>query len=276
MALRSWCVLLLVAASSAAADHPPRIGPAKADDNGFLSHVVESDLQAGPTEIKVLLPDRIEKDKRYPVVYVLPVEAGLGKQFGYGLLEVKKLDLHNKHGVICVLPTFAHLPWYADHPSNAKIRQESYFVNEVVPFIDRQYPTTGTADGRLLLGFSKSGCGAFTLLLRHPKVFGKAAVFDAPLTMAKPNNFGMADIYATQENFEKYRIPKLLEERAKDLGKDKRLALIGYANFGEHHRTLHEAMDRLKIAHEYQDDKKARHTWDAGWIGAAVQFLTTK
>jgi len=39
--------------------------------------------------------------------------------------EVKKLGLHNKLQVIFVAPTFAHLPWYADHPTKAEIRQDT-------------------------------------------------------------------------------------------------------------------------------------------------------
>src|SRR5882672_10998811 len=72
------------------------IGDAKPDRDGFLVHEVRSDTQAGPTKIRVLLPDTIEKDKRYPVVYVLPVEARDETRFGDGLVEVKKHNLHNR------------------------------------------------------------------------------------------------------------------------------------------------------------------------------------
>ena len=39
-----------------------------------------------------------------------------------------------------VAPTFSHLPWYADHPTKPEIRQETYFLKVVVPFIDKTYP----------------------------------------------------------------------------------------------------------------------------------------
>jgi len=271
----SIVVLALVVVGPASGDEPkkspaPTISEAKKGD--FLTHTVQSEFQAGKTEIRVLLPDRLDKDKRYPVVYVLPVEAGAESRFGNGLAEVKKLDLHNKHGLIFVAPTFSHLPWYADHPTDATIRQETYFVKVVVPFVDKQYPALTEARGRLLLGFSKSGWGAFSLLLRQPDVFGKAAAWDAPLNMERPN-YGMADIVATQENFEKYRIAKLLEQRADDLKKEKRLGLVGYNAFGEQHRAIHDLLERLKVPHEYRDEKKPKHTWDAGWIEGAVQFL---
>ena len=47
--------------------------------------------------------------------------------------------------------------------------------------IEQHYPARADRDGRLLVGFSKSGWGAYSLLLRHPDRFGKAAAWDAPL-----------------------------------------------------------------------------------------------
>ncbi len=251
-----------------------RVSEVRKDGNGFLIHAVECEFQQGRTEIHVLLPDRSAKHQRYPVVYVLPVEAGTGNRYGNGLLEVKKHDLHNKYGMIFVLPTFFHLPWYADHATNPAIRQETYFVNVVVPFVEKTYPARSESKERLLLGFSKSGWGAFSLLLRHPDFFGKAAAWDAPLTMDKPM-FGMRDIVGTQQNFENYRIAQLLAKQAAGFKKAKRLALVGVANFQSHHRAIHEEMVRLKIPHEYRDEKLPKHTWDAGWLEEAVRFLAS-
>jgi len=264
--------LLILGAAPSPAE--PVIAEAKKDDHGFLAHTVQCDFQAGRTQILVLLPERLEKGRRYPVVYVLPVEAGTENRYGNGLLEVQKLDLHNKHGLIFVQPTFAQLPWYADHATDPAIRQESYLLKVVVPFVEKQYPALAEARGRLLLGFSKSGWGAFSLLLRNRETFGKAAAWDAPLTMQRPG-YGMDRIVGTQENFEKYRIVPLLEDHAADLRKEKRLALVGYNAFREHHQTIHEHLDRLKIPHEYRDEKKPKHTWDAGWLEDAVRFLSS-
>lgn len=264
-----------VGAGLAPADPPPAgtVGPAVKGADGVLTHAVQSDCQRGQTAIQVLLPDRIDPARRYSVLYVLPVEAGTEDRYGRGLDEVRKQGLHNRHGLICVLPTFSHLPWYADHPSDPAIRQETYFLKVVLPFVERHYPVRPGPDGRLLLGFSKSGYGAFSLLLRHPDVFGKAAAWDAPLNQQRPDRFGMGPIFGSQENFENYRITKLLEERAGEVKGAKRLALVGYANFGPDHRAAHDLMTRLGIPHEYRDERLARHHWDAGWLPEAVRWL---
>ncbi len=75
---------------------------------------VESDCQDRTTTIRVLLPGQLEEGRRYPVLYVLPVEAADGSPYGDGLREVKKLGLHERYGRICVQPTVSRLPLYAD------------------------------------------------------------------------------------------------------------------------------------------------------------------
>lgn len=250
-----------------------RVSEARRDEQGFLVHVVESVCQAGQTEIRVLLPDRLEPDRRYPVVYVLPVEAGREAEFGDGLVEVQRRDLHNKYRAVFVAPTFSHLAWYADHPTAPQIRQETYFVQVVVPLIEQRYAVEAEPSGRLLLGFSKSGWGAYSLLLRHPEVFGKAAAWDAPLMKDKPDQFGMGEIFGTQENFEQYQITKLLAGHAAEFRDESRLVLTGYGNFRQHHRDVHDLLTRLGIRHEYLDGPERKHDWHSGWVEEAVGLL---
>lgn len=273
---RVICVGLLLAvliAPTVRADEPVSISEAKKDANGFLVHEVRSPFQARTTQIRVLVPDTLEKSKKYPVVYVLPVEAGTESRYGDGLKEVQKLDLHNTLSAVFVAPTFSHLPWYADHPTKSEIRQESYFLNVVIPFIDKTYPVRAEAEGRLLLGFSKSGWGAWSLLLRHPNLFGKAAAWDAPLMLDKPGKYGSGDIFGTADNFEGYRVSKLLEAKADKLHSEKRLMLLGYGNFRAEHEQAHALMDRLRVAHEYRDGPARKHDWHSGWVKEAVELL---
>ncbi|WP_020471710.1 alpha/beta hydrolase-fold protein [Zavarzinella formosa] len=250
-----------------------RVSEATKDEDGFLVHEVVSPHQAGKTLIKVLMPDKREPDRKYPVVYVLPVEAGTESRYGSGLKEIKKLDLHNKRQAFFVAPTFSQLPWYADHPTKPEIRQETHFLKVVVPFIDKAYPARAGKDGRLLLGFSKSGWGAYGLLLRNLEMFGKAAAWDAPMMMDKPGLYGSGDIFGTPANFAGYQISKLLESGAEQLRKEKRLVLFGYGNFREEHRKAHALMDQLKIPHDYRDGPARKHDWHSGWALEAVESL---
>jgi S-formylglutathione hydrolase FrmB len=271
---RIICVLLiLIIPPAALGDEKSSVSAARPNEQGFLSHTVDSPYQSGQTEIRVLLPSRLEDGKRYPVIYVLPVEAGRGNRYGDGLVEVQKHKLHDKHGVIFVAPTFSHLPWYCDHPAQNEIRQETHFLKVVIPFVEKTYPISGKAEDRLLLGFSKSGWGAWSLLLRHPETFGRAAAWDAPLMMAEMGKYGTSEIFSTQENFEKYRLADLLRLKAEQMTGKKRLILTGYGSFREHHQKAHALLDELKIPHEYRDGPSRKHDWHSGWVSEAVELL---
>ncbi|GAB4158187.1 MAG: hypothetical protein Tsb009_35340 [Planctomycetaceae bacterium] len=266
-------VLLLQAFPFIAEASSPVVSPARKNADGFLVHTVTSEYQSGATTIRVLLPSQFRPKKKYRVLYVLPVEAKNGSRYGDGLLEVKKAGLHDKYHLICVAPTFSHLPWYADHPHDKTIRQETYFLKVVVPFIERKYPAVQHPRGRLLIGFSKSGWGAFSLLLRHPNVFGKAAAWDAPLMKDKPNQFGMKPIFGTQANFEGYQLSSLIKKQARRLGTSKRLVLTGYGNFRDHHQRFERLLKSLKIPLESRDGPRRRHHWNSGWLPETVSLL---
>ena len=247
---------------------------APVDDGGFQLHTVRSPYQAGTTKIRVLLPDAFDKSRRYRVLYVLPVEALDGKRWGNGLKTIRKAGLHNRHNLVCVAPTFSHLPWYADHPSDPMIRQESYLTRVVLPFVEKNYPAIPGRAGRLLVGFSKSGWGAFTLLLRNPELFAAAAAFDAPLALDRPGPYGSGPIFGSRENFEKYRVERLLKENAGRLGSSKRLALLGhFVNFRKQHEKARSWMNSLKIQHHWHKGRRWKHSWESGWLPRAIELI---
>jgi enterochelin esterase-like enzyme len=172
-----------------------------------------------------------------------------------------------------VAPSFAELPWYADHPTRKDLRQEAYLLEVVIPFVEQKYPAQAKRSGRLLLGFSKSGWGAWSLLLRHPDEFERAAAWDAPLTMQQVGMYGNRPIFGTQENFEQYRLTDLLRERAEQLGTRPRLIHSGYGNFREPHRQAEALLKELSIPHKYIDGPQRKHTWHSGWVAPAVELL---
>lgn len=254
----------------------PLFGPTEKSDDGVLVHRVVSDRQSAPTEVRVLLPKEMPAAKKLPVVYLLPVEAGREHRYGDGMAEAVRLDAATRYGAIFVAPTFAALPWYADHPTDAALAQERYFLEVVLPLVERTYPALAEPRGRLLVGFSKSGWGAWSLLLRHPDVFGRAASWDAPLMMGWPSKYGSQPIFGTAENFEKYRITRLLDERSKLFASEPpRLILLGKGNFNDH-EPIHALLQKLEIPHAYHDGPKTPHVWDEAWLQPALEALMKK
>jgi len=239
--------------------------------DGFVRYVISSERQAGPCPLRVLVPDATAGAEERRIVYVLPVQEGLGTKWGDGLVTLRNLDLHNRFGLTAVAPSFAHLPWYADHPTDPAIRQETYFLEDVVPFVEGILPTSPERRG--LLGFSKSGWGAFSMLMRYPHVFGAGCAWDSPMMKDAPDQFGMGPIFGTQQNFEQYQISCLVCKNTPWLRARQRLGLFGYDAFQEQTQQMHDLLDSLHIPHAYADGPERPHHWDSGWMEEAADAL---
>lgn len=242
-----------------------------------------------PAPVEVLLPGDVERDERCRVLYVLPVETGAParREYGDALAVIRDLGLHNRLRLICVAPSFDTVPWYGNHASDPHLRHEDYLTQDVVPMIDRLFPTTGRAAERLLLGFSKSGWGAMNLIFRHPDLFGYAASWDAPL-MLGPEMFGAwgtAAHFGTRENFAAHLPAQSAREHAAPFRERCRLVHAGKAYFGtrgdgahpytgpSHLEAFHDLLDALGIRHTYLPDVKAAHSWNAVWVEPVVLAL---
>lgn len=242
-------------------------GPEKT--GGLEVYVVDSDYQKSPAKLYVLLPGSFDKSKQYKVLYILTTWSTEPD----GIKEAKKLDLANKYGVICVLADFVYPSWYADHPITPKQLYDSYIPEVVVPFIDKTYPTIAKPDGRMLVGFSKGGVGAVTLLLHHPDVFGRAGAWDSPLmeNSTHPEYYGPQDYFTAN-----YYIPDLLTRNA-DLfkGKPARFAITGFG-FGKDPGNIKQCSDlmtKLGIPHYCDNTIRPNHAWTSGWMGPLVSVL---
>jgi S-formylglutathione hydrolase FrmB len=66
-------------------------------------------------------------------------------------------------------------------------RYEDFFIQELVPAIDRKYPTLPFPAARGISGTSMGGYGALHLGMRHPEVFGSASAHSAVLLPKIPS-----------------------------------------------------------------------------------------
>jgi enterochelin esterase-like enzyme len=280
---RNWIgsvMLSLVASMPLPAQAAPESDPELSAQNGFMESTLTTEYQSGPALVQVLLPDRLDRSKKYPVLYILPVEAQNGSEFGSGLVEAKKADIANKYQVICVYPTLTKAaPWYGNHATDSKLRQDDYVVKALVPFIDSKYPTQQDSEGRWLIGFSKSAWGAYTLLFRHPDVFGYAAGWDGPLMLNGDNSgkdwgpMGLSVNFGTKEAMQQSLPTKLAAENVSWLKKRARLVLGLGVFWAPQVRQMETRLQELGIPHIYRSDLTFPHRWDTGWFPPMVEEL---
>ena len=250
-------------------------GPVTGVD-GIITYKVTSPFQRKTNAIEVLLPDKLNNTKQYPVLYILPVNDGIDGPWGSGVREAKRHNIHNTYGVICVAPAYDETPWFGDHPTDPTLRQESYLLKAVIPFIEERYPALKCKEGRLLLGFSKSGFGAISMFLRNLDILGKAVAWDAPLTgeTIPKEEAEMLYIFATEENYRKYYIPGLIQSHADQLRNGPpRVVLVNNGRSPSSITEVHEKLTILGVPHLYAADDKRDHNWTSGWLPVAVKLL---
>ncbi len=248
---------------------------------GIDIHPNESPFQNGRQEIRVLLPDTYTSNKQYRVLYVLPVGAGGAAKPAKDLNVLKEMNAHNAYDLIIVALTFEKIPWFGDHPTEPKTRQASYVMEWVVPFVESHYSTLRSAEGRLLFGFSKSGWGAFSLILRNPDFFGYAAAWDAPMMLAD-FHYGMDGIFGNLEQLAAYR-PDLLVVKQKGTFQSRtRLVFAGENKWGNlvpspaggtHTTDFHRLLQREQVKHVFLGDLDAPHAWSKDWMAPTLAAL---
>lgn len=178
-------VLLLALAQAAPAQtgSPSASAPAQAPVPSRVEAVpFESKLVGKPLPYNVLLPSdyaRTGREKtRYPVLYLLH---GLGGGAGDWVSQRARLAEHaSEHRLIIVVPE-GRDGWYTDSATVAADKFETYFVEELIPDVQRRFRTVEAREGRAVAGLSMGGYGALKFGLKHPSKFALAASMSGAL-----------------------------------------------------------------------------------------------
>jgi hypothetical protein len=241
----------------------------------------ETPYQRGIQSIQVLLPSDYTAARAYRVLYVLPVEARQPLLFGDGLAVMQSIKAHDTYDLIVVQMSFQDEPWFGDHATDLQLRQASYLKEYVVPFVEQSYSVTPVASSRLLIGFSKSGWGAFSLVMKNPDFYGYAAAWDSPL-MFDTFNYGMQSIFGTQAQLDSFRPDLLAMRNAGSFKGQPRMVLAGENLWGNlippptgtsHTVQYHLLLDSLGLSYVYDDNTPAPHNWNETWARPTLERL---
>jgi enterochelin esterase family protein len=154
----------------------------------FESRVLRGNPLGDPAvrRTPVYLPPSYPR-RRYPVFYVLSGFTGFGEMLlgrsGWTESLPERLDrlirTRKMSEAIVVMPDcFTRYGGSQFLNSSATGRYEDHVVGELVPAMDRRYPTSGL---RAVLGKSSGGYGAMILGMRHPDVFHALACHSGDL-----------------------------------------------------------------------------------------------
>ena len=215
-------VALLPAAGAAAADTAspfctPRAEPVPqgapspvsesvvAGTGGRLrTRVLDSPALGGRTRVNVLLPGDYDPSgaTRYPVLYLLHgAIADYNDWHASGQITALVDDVSAAEGLppfIVVMPDGGHYGWYSDWygsdtgSSGTPPAWSQYHIGELIPWIDRTFPTIADRSGRAIAGLSMGGFGAMSYTARHPDLFAAAGSFSGALNPDYGPGYGQA------------------------------------------------------------------------------------
>ncbi len=126
---------------------------------------------ASPEKVVIITPDAANDSCQFPTVYLLNGYSGNHKAWLGTRPDLPQLA--DKYGMVMVMPD-GRDSWYWDSPQNSEMQMESFFVKDLVPYIDANYPTKRDAAQRAITGLSMGGQGAMWLAIRHSDIWGNA------------------------------------------------------------------------------------------------------
>lgn len=236
----------------------------------------------------ISFPSGYEKgESRYPVVYLLHGGSGAFSDWHQKVTEKGIVNqLAEEHKVLIVTPGVGPASYYYDSPLLDSVRYETYMIQELIPFIDKNYRTLAQKESRAITGLSMGGHGAITLAAKHPTLFIAAGSMSGVMNID-------TDLWKVGEDFRSLRKKGQIEMLGAinyqgplfnpytavglvDQLKNQKVSLIidcGVDDFLiETNRQMHSLLMEKKVAHEYIE-RPGAHTWNYWTEALPVQFF---
>jgi enterochelin esterase-like enzyme len=151
--------------------------------------------------------------------------------------------------------------FFIDYADGA-LKVESSVIRELIPFIDANYRTIASREGRAIEGFSMGGAGALTLATKHPDLFGSVAAYGAALITAdRALGPGEAHRWTDEDHFNQFSAWGAVERNADAIRAKLRIRIVcgeedGLLNYNVRFKEL---LDRLHIDHEWVTVPEVAH-----------------
>jgi S-formylglutathione hydrolase FrmB len=151
--------------------------------------------------VNVMVPPRYRGgQRRYPVVYLFHGAFGDEDSFSTQTdLLAFTAGLRDDDQAIAVMPDGGHLPTGSDWADGTH-HQETFVIEQLIPYIDAQYRTVGRGGFRAAAGFSAGGLDAMVFAARHPELFAVAGSFSGFVDPYEPVGFQVAQLFAQDDD----------------------------------------------------------------------------
>lgn len=147
-----------------------------------LHYRVSSAALGQPVDLRILLPaDYAESTTAYPVLYLFHGTSGRASDW---------VNAGDAEATTAGLPLIVVMPdcgfngdgggWFSDWFNAGAFGPpmwETFHITQLIPWIDLNFRTVASRDGRAVAGLSQGGFGSLSYAARHPDLFTSAAAF---------------------------------------------------------------------------------------------------
>jgi len=201
----------------------------------------------------VIKPQSYNDQAAHPVLYLLHGHGGRYDGWVNDAPHIK--ELADQYGMMIVCPDGGFSSWYWDSPVDTAFQYETFVSKELIAWVDKNYKTVPSREGRAVTGLSMGGHGGLYLAFRHQDMFGACGSMSGGVDIRPfPNNWNMSKRLGLQsdhpENWETFsvmgQLHRLLPDRLKiiiDCGTDD--------FFYQVNKRLHEELRYRNIPHDF-------------------------
>ena len=217
----------------------------------------------------IVIPDSYSGgNDSLPVILLLHGYGGDYKTWSSKTNLVRQADEYN---FIIVCPDGNRNSWYLDSPMEPESQYKTFFINELIPWIKKNFRTNQMG----ITGLSMGGHGAFYLAIRHPELFdavsGMSSGVDLTFSTVKwelAKILGPFELYPNRwYDHSVVNMVDLIQEGFMPI-----LIDCGYDDFFiDINRSLHHRLIDKNISHFYVE-KPGGHNWDY-WTNTLDEHL---
>lgn len=216
----------------------------------------------------VIKPESYDGQAVFPVLYLLHGYSDRYDGWVSKVLGIKELS--DRYGMMIVCPDGAFGSWYLDSPVDPAFQYETFVSRELIAWVDNNYKTVPSREGRAITGLSMGGHGGLYLAFRNQDVFGACGSMSGGVDIRPfPNNWDIAKRLGAQseypERWEKHTVMGLLHLLTPDALK----IMIDCGTedfFYKVNERLHRELLYRNIPHDYIT-RPGAHNWEY-WANA--------
>ncbi len=249
--------------------------------NGYASKMFYarlSDKNVGRfAHVNIIVPDSYKTNhKKYPVVYMLHGFGGLFRDYpGRSNLQ-NDVDTYD---VIAVCPFGQTDSWYFDSKVKKDYKFETFVSKELVEYIDKNYRTFASREGRAITGLSMGGHGAMYIGLRHPDLFKSVASMSGGLDICAFSNrqsgiWRVGGVLGSKKDFpEVWKANSAMAQINPETAKTQNILFdCGTEDFfHDINGAFDKRMTELNVKHTYEE-YPGSHSWEY-WTAAVPRHL---